>query len=311
VLTIKTVARYERTTLIELFDALLEDTGIFSGARARGKRVLLKPNFVMPEKREDPSTTHPDFYMALAQSFMKAGFVVGIGESPAFGSCADALRAHDVLEECAALGIEVVEFKAPRQVEGVDGARSYRTLSVAAELSEWDSVVNVPKVKTHRQFVFTGATKNLYGCVVGKRKFIRHNLCGNDPVRFAQMILANARAIDCVAHIGDGITAMHVLGPRGGEPYALNAVIVADDPLVHDVAQCYLIGLDPADTPLFQALSDEQMSAVNQAAAARLRESGLEPADDFVHAPLIHISFSPWAVARSGLRTLRYKLAQS
>ena len=299
---------YEETGLRNTLHQHLAASGALEALRQRGPRVLLKPNFVMPAAPDDPSTTHPAFYMAIATLLQDEGFRVGIGESPAFGSCAKALAAHGVLDECVRRDIRVVEFKTPRAYPGIAAYRFYRSLRIAREIGEWDSLVNLQKLKTHRQFVFTGATKNLYGCVVGKRKFIRHNLCANDPQRFAQMLLANARAANCALHIGDGIEAMHVLGPRGGAPFALGAILIADDPLAHDLAMCRLINLDAGETPLFQCLSAAEMGQLETDCIGAIAQSGLAPARDFVHAPQIHISFSPWAVARSGFRTLRYKL---
>lgn len=300
---------YTREAIAEALRSELQRHGLLQRLAARGERVLLKPNFVMPAPPDDASTTHPQFYMAVATVLQDAGFQVGIGESPAFGSCQAALAAHGVLDECRQRGIEVVAFRQARHYPGVSSERHYRRLSVAVELGAWHSVLNLPKLKTHRQFVFTGACKNLYGCVVGKRKFIRHNLCGNDPVRFARMILANAAHIDCPLHIGDGIEALHVMGPRGGQRFALGAIVISDDPLEHDLAQCWLTALAPQDTPLFQAAGAARLAALQAACAPALAASGLTPAQGFRHAPQVHISFSPWAVLRSTLRTLRHRLA--
>lgn len=274
-----------------------------------GPRVLLKPNFVVPAPAHDPSTTHPQVYLAVAELLLERGFSVGIGESPAFGSCRSALRAHGVLDECLALGIEVVEFRRSRAYPGVAGERAYHTLTVAAELDDWDAVINLPKLKTHQQFAFTAACKNLYGCVSGKRKFFRHNRCGNDPQRFARMILANARRVGCLLHIGDGVLAMHRTGPRGGEAFPLHRLLVATDPLSHDWLFCRLIGLDPRTTPLFRALGPAGSRAAERACREITAAPGFAAAEGFVHAPLRPISFNPWHVARSGWRSLRQGLA--
>ncbi|MCB1740403.1 MAG: DUF362 domain-containing protein [Gammaproteobacteria bacterium] len=299
---------YNREAIKALLETALADTPLLRGGPRQTPSVLLKPNFVMPAPRSDASTTHPELYMAIAELLLARGFRVGIGESPAFGSCARALAAHGVLEECLALGISVVEFRQPRAHAGVEDDRRFRRLTVAAELGQWDTIVNLPKVKTHQQFTFTGATKNLYGCVVGKRKFIRHNLCGNDPVRFARMIIATAAQTACSLHIGDGIEAMHVRGPRGGQSYPLGRLIVADDNLEHDWLLCRLIGLAPEDTPLFRALDQGERDALRATTESITTAEGFQAARDFRHAPLVHISFSPWAIARSGYRTIRYRL---
>jgi uncharacterized protein (DUF362 family) len=272
--------------------------------------VLLKPNFVMPAPRHDASTTHPEFYMAVAELMLERGLRVGIGESPAIGSCRQGLRAHGVLRECERRGIEVVEFRHAARYEGVADVASYQELTIAAELGDWDALVNLPKLKTHQQFTFTAATKNLYGCVTGKRKFIRHNRCANDPVRFAGMLLANAGRSGCVLHVCDAIEALHVKGPRGGKPFPMHRVIVADEHLAHDWLCCRMIGLDPAQTPLFRAVSQAEKVRAEAACAPILANTSFEPADGFVHALRTDISFSPAAIARSGYRRLRHALGR-
>jgi len=246
--------RYDRDAIKRQLDPLILDRHLVNATSAR-RRVLLKPNFVVPAPRSDASKTHPEFYLAVAELLLDRGFRVGIGESPAIGSCKSALKAHDAYEECVRLGVDVVEFKGVQDYEGVASERNYGRLTIAEELSSWDTLINLPKLKTHQQFTFTAATKNLYGCVSGKRKFFRHNLCANDPVRFARMILANANRAASSLHIGDGITAMHVKGPRNGKPFALNRIIVAEDHLAHDWLFCLMTGLDPLATPLFMAAS--------------------------------------------------------
>lgn len=299
--------RYDREAIKQQLDSVVTDQHLADAVDGR-RRVLLKPNFVMPAPRDDASTTHPEFYLAVAELLIDRGFHVGIGESPAIGSCRAALKAHEVLEECGRLGVEIVEFKGVQQYDGVESDKNYGRLTIAHELDDWDSLINLPKLKTHQQFTFTAASKNLYGCVTGKRKFFRHNLCANDPVRFASMILANANKAACALHIGDGVNAMHVKGPRNGEAFPLHRIIVAEDHLAHDWLFCLLTGLDPMSTPLFLAASLAQRQSARAQAELIEASDDFQVADEFIHAPLIHISFSPWAIARSGYRTLRHSL---
>lgn len=298
--------RYHRAEIKTALRPVLEELALLDKLKNR-RRVLLKPNFVVPAPRDDASTTHPELYMAVAELLLEAGFAVGIGESPAFGSCTRALKAHGVLEECRERGIEVVEFTQHRAYAGLEDEKHYRELNIAGELQDWDAVINLPKLKAHQQFTFTAAAKNLYGCVAGKRKFFRHNVCGNDPVRFARMILANAAEADCVLHIGDGIQAMHVKGPRGGRSFPLGKIIVADDYLAHDWLFCRLTALEPLSTPLFQAASDSAARRAEEACRDIVAADDFQPADDFIHARLTDISFSPRLVVRSAWRMVKYK----
>jgi uncharacterized protein (DUF362 family) len=299
---------YQREQIKNLLRPILDEQNLFKAPETTRRRVLLKPNFVKTLPRDDASTTHPEFYMAIAELLLERGCEVGIGESPAIGSCAGALRTHGVLDECRERGIHVIEFKQPENYAGVSEEKHYRELTIAHELRDWDAIINLPKLKTHRQFTFTGASKNLYGCVTGKRKFFRHNLCGNDPKRFARMILANAAKANCVLHIGDGIEALHVLGPTGGKNYPLGKIIVSDDYLTHDWLFCRLTNLDPLTTPLFQAAGRAAQDRVDAACREIVESPDFRVTEDFIHAPLIHISFSPWHIARSGWRTVKYNL---
>ena len=104
-------SNYDRNEIKSRIDSLLNEIDFYTLLPKAG-RILLKPNFVVPSPKEDPSCTHPDFYMAIATLLLGKGYQVGIGESPAFGSCRAALKAHGVLEEVESLGIEVVEFNA-------------------------------------------------------------------------------------------------------------------------------------------------------------------------------------------------------
>jgi uncharacterized protein (DUF362 family) len=301
-------AAYDRnaikTQLVTAIDAL----GGLERVLGDRRRIVLKPNFVVPERAEKAATTHPEVYMAVAELLLESGRQVAIGESPAFGTAESAVRLHGVQQECLDRGIPVFTFRRAKQTAGIADPR-YRKLSVAAELDEYDAIINLPKLKVHQQFVFTGATKNLYGCVTGKRKFYRHNICANDPVRFARMIIANARLVAPVLNIGDGISAMHVKGPRGGRPYPLGQLLVSDSFLEHDWLVCRLIGLDPLATPLFQALPEVEHAALDAACAALLPADFAAPAD-FRQSYLIDISFSPWHLLRSFWRSMKFQLRE-
>jgi uncharacterized protein (DUF362 family) len=299
---------YDRAVIKQHLATTFDEMGGLESLLGDKRRIVLKPNFVVPEVPEKAATTHPDVYMAVAEILQESGREVAIGESPGFGSAESAVRLHGVQQECADRGIRVLTFRRAKTTGGIADP-SYRKLSIAAELDEFDALVNLPKLKVHQQFVFTAATKNLYGCVTGKRKFYRHNICANDPVRFARMIIKNAELVDPVLNIGDGITAMHVKGPRGGQPYPLGKLVVSDSFLEHDWLVCQLIGLAQLDTPLFQALPVEDHAALIAACEGLLPADFAVPAD-FRQSYRIHISFSPWHLLRSIWRTVKFQIQE-
>ena len=306
---LSTSSDYDRSYIKKALRKLL-DQGDYWQKLSKKKSILLKPNFVIAEAAELCATTHPDFYMALAEILQEKDFKVSIGESPAFGSCADALKAHNVYQECLDKNIGIVEFKTHEKYDSPEGSHDYGTLTIAAELQNFDAIINLPKLKVHQQFVFTAATKNLYGCVSGKRKVWRHNLCKNDPVAFAKMVIVNAEKANAIFHIADGIQALHVKGPRNGKPYPLGKIIISDSFLELDYIFCKLVNMDISETPLFQALSKKSIKEIEKSTQELLLSPEFSPVTDFIPSYRTDISFSPFFLLRSAYRSFKFKLSK-
>ena len=301
---------YDRTQIKSALSDALAQWGGIEQLLAGKQRIVLKPNFVVPEVAEHAATTHPEFYLAVAELLLDHGKQVTIGESPAFGSAEQAVTMHGAREECQRLGVQVMTFRQAAEITCVAGSSSYRSLTIAAELADFDAMINLPKLKVHQQFVFTAATKNLYGCVTGKRKFVRHNLCRNDPTMFARMLLQNAAAAAPVLNIGDGIVAMHVKGPRGGKPFPLQRIVVSDCYLEHDWVAARLIGLKAAETPLFAALSVAERRQLADNCQETLADPLAAPAKGFRQSYRVPISFAPHQFARTLWRSCLFRLRE-
>lgn len=305
-LVYRRVDTYRRPTLKAAIADALAPWGGLAGLIGSRRNLLLKPNFVAPAA--DHSLTQPDFYLAVAELLLDHGCRVTIADSPAFGSAALCMRMQGALDEVRHLGIGVLTLQKPAPSHGVPShqAQRFNTLTIAAELQDYDALINLPKLKVHQQFVFTGATKNLYGCVTGKRKAWRHFVCENNPVLFAQMILANARAANPLISIADGITSLHVRGPRGGQPYPLHLLAVSDDTLAIDWLYCHRIGLPQLDTPLFQALDPAERDRLAALCAPIVNSPDFPVAGpDHLLSEPTPIQFSPRAMVRSVYRSLK------
>ena len=46
----------------------------------------------------------------------------------------------------------------------------FRRIEVSRLVLEADTIINLPKMKTHGQMLLTLGVKNLFGCIVGRRK---------------------------------------------------------------------------------------------------------------------------------------------
>jgi len=273
---------------LKLEEALKSWGGIKELLNGR-KNILLKPNLIKPQPVEMGITTHPVFILAIAEFLIDFGYKVSVADSPALGSAEHCLKKLGIDEELKKRGIPFFSFKQKRYFQGSGGPFSY--ISISREIFDFDGLINLPKLKTHCQSGFTGAVKNLYGCVPGKAKALRHMICGNNLQTFMKMILKNAEIVAPILTIADGIEALHQHGPTRGEIYPLHSIFVADSCLEMDWAFCKLIGLSPESTPLFQA-SGKSFDSL------KVLGDPLERAKDFVHAKQIPISFNPFRILR-------------
>lgn len=265
------------------------------------RNLLLKPNFIQPDRAEICSTTHPTFILAVIDFLQENGFQVTIGESPAFGSVEACIEALELTQPLQDRSVPFFTFKKLRTFEtGATG--SYQRITIASELDQFDGVINLPKLKTHCQHHFTGATKNLYGCVPGKRKALRHMQSKNDLGAFTRMLLYNAKEAAPILNIADGIYSMHKHGPRKGEPFPLNVLLVSENYLSLDDTFCRIINLPPNETPLFREAGN--------CGADQLLGDPLVYHSDFIHANLTPIMFNPFQMIRSYLRSLRARLKE-
>ncbi len=300
---VRTVTEYDRQAVKTAIDDALRT--LPQDPLDACRTVLLKPNFIVPEDHRKASTTHPEFYLAAAELLLDAGKAVTIADSPAFGSTGMCIRAHKARAECRRLGVNILNLRRSRRIDGVPKHPHYGTLSIAADLERFDAVVNLPKLKVHGQFVFTGATKNLFGCVVGKRKAYRHFRSQNCLEGFARMIHATAAAVNPVLNLGDGIAALHKNGPRNGEPYPLETVVVSDSYLEFDWYFARRIGLDPATTPLFRVVPKGRRQQLEAACKDLFTDPAFTVPDDFVPAPPNPIEFTLGRVVRSVWKSIR------
>jgi uncharacterized protein (DUF362 family) len=178
---------------------------------------------------------------------LDCGATVAVGDSPAFGTARVVARLCGLTEALRDMPVPVVNLGRPRPVRLSFGGR----IGVASRALEAEAVVNIPRLKVHDQMGMTGAVKNTFGCVAGSRKSLAHQLYGGRGNRFERLIIEVMQALPDTFHLLDGITAMHVHGPGGGEPFALGLVAAAKNPVALDTAVCGLLGLAPDMVPLW------------------------------------------------------------
>ncbi len=221
---------------------LIDNLGGWGKYIRPGESVLLKVNLLSARQPERGVTTHPEVVKAVAQNLIDYGVTVAIGDSPggADKGVERVFRNTGMITVAEELGIPWVKFETggARRIDVDDRI----TLFLTEAASDFDHIINMPKLKTHSLTLFTGAVKNLFGMVPGLRKATYHKLFPL-PGEFARMLVAIYANSPVTLHIMDGIVGMEGNGPASGELRDVHLLLASTDGVALDAVASYIIGI--------------------------------------------------------------------
>jgi len=218
----------------------------------RGDHVLVKPNCICSAPPTQPAQTHPAVILALCRQLLDYGAKPFVGDSPAWGTLHGALRQLGIVDELSRLGVPIVPFKRAVRADNIDG-KVFKKLTVDAAALEADAIVNLPKLKAHRQVLLTVVIKNMFGCVNGRRKALWHVKVGGYENYFGRMLVETYDLLRPVINIVDAVVAMEGKGPIKGTPRHVGLLLAATDGPALERVMADLVGLKPARLPTLQA----------------------------------------------------------
>jgi len=146
----------------------------------KGKRVLLKPNFVFPQPY--PVTTDPDVIFATARLLRDAGAKeVEVFDAPGtflIGTEKETFNYNRIVERAKVEGVRVVIGDAAQRVQYVKtrrkGWRAYPEIVVHRKVCEAPVIINMPCLKRHHTSYLTCALKNNFGAIYGAQRWDAH-----------------------------------------------------------------------------------------------------------------------------------------
>jgi uncharacterized protein (DUF362 family)/NAD-dependent dihydropyrimidine dehydrogenase PreA subunit len=212
-----------------------------------GERIMLKPNILAGDPPARAVTTHPTVLAGMVRVLRDAGAEVCFGDSPGLDAPRQAAERSGLYDAGVQNGARFVEFTANEHLDTSEG-KAVKRLPVARVVLDCDGVINLPKMKAHQLTRITGAVKNLFGCIAGRRKALYH-VQFQDPRAFSRLLVALAMQIHPRLHVMDGVIAMEGNGPRGGNPHLMQVLILSADPIAVDATFCRLIAMDPGFVP--------------------------------------------------------------
>jgi len=144
--------------------------------------------------------------------------------------------------------VELVSFDTSVEIPYPSGL-TLKKFTLARPLTEVDKVISLAKMKTHSFMDITGATKNLFGFIVGlgKAQFHLRMQARRD---FAGMIIDLANLVNPVLSIVDGIVGMEGKGPRNGTPINTGLMLAGINCFAVDIVMAEMMGFNPEQTPV-------------------------------------------------------------
>ena len=209
-----------------------------------GKKVLLKPNLLRGFASEKCVTTHPILIEAVCRVLKDLGVSqIDLSDSPAIGSLPSVARKAGYSDFSKRYGVRIVPLSNPVPLISEENIAH---LKIAGNIREYDSIINLPKFKSHCQMTLTLSIKNLFGLVIGKRKPVLHCLVKNDKLTFGKMLIDIAKHVAPSLTIIDGIHAMQGNGPINGTPYPLRLLAAGKDMTALDRVMAEIVNV-PCD----------------------------------------------------------------
>jgi uncharacterized protein (DUF362 family) len=230
----------------DLADLLRRGLGFFA-PELRGRRVVLKPNYV----EFDPHgaiNTHPRMVEAAVLAFLRLGAAeVIVAEGAGHRRDTEYLLAASGLDAVLReRSVRFVDLNLDRVEDAALPTRFTRLgrLWLPRTVLDADLLVSMPKLKMHHWAGVTLSMKNLFGIVPGAIYGWPKNVLHQAGIPGSIVDINAALEMPRLA-IVDGIVGMEGNGPIQGEARAAGVVVIGDDLPAVDATCARIMGVDP------------------------------------------------------------------
>ncbi|MGZ4850223.1 MAG: DUF362 domain-containing protein [Candidatus Bathyarchaeia archaeon] len=214
-----------------------------SGLQGKHK-IFIKPNLSHPEYLPGVVTS-PKLIQQLVGLLRDWNSEVIVGESNGFNyPCWNAFDKTGVEAAVKAAGGSVINLSEDKVVEvKFQGNTPLSRLFLPKTVLEADAVVDLPLMKTHEFMAYSGAVKNLFGCVPSNKRIYLHPYL---PEVFYRLYTLFKPQLT----IMDARTGIEGNGPTKGKPVKMRLMITGNDALAVDITATKIMELDWKQTYL-------------------------------------------------------------
>ena len=243
-------ADYDRDRVLGAVRRAVDLLGGMGAFVKPGDRVLIKPNLLKAAQPAEAVVTHPEVLRAVIRLVHKSGAKALVGDSPGFGELRRVCEKSGIMDVIEEEGAALAEMSEAVQIKNTG---QFHRFEICRDVLEADAIINVPKFKTHGMMTLTGAVKNLFGCIPGRRKVQWHLNAGINRDAFARMLVELCGLIKPRLTVMDAIVGMEGNGPGSGDPRELGLVLAGGDPVAIDVVCGKLVRADLALLAIIRA----------------------------------------------------------
>jgi uncharacterized protein (DUF362 family) len=215
------------------------------GAGLRGKHtVFVKPNMSHPGYIPGV-VTDPELLSDLVSLLRDEAREVIVGESNGFNyPCRSAFENTGIEAAVKKAGGLVINLSEDKVVKvKFPGGCSLKRLFLPKTVLDADAVVDVGLMKTHEFAVYSGAIKNLFGCVPNDRRIYLHPYLPEVFYRLYMVFKPQLTVMD--ARVG-----IEGNGPTKGKPVKMDLVLTSNDALALDITATKIMCIDWKETYL-------------------------------------------------------------
>jgi uncharacterized protein (DUF362 family) len=229
-----------RGSISDILKQAVADSGL------RGKRkIYVKPNMSHPEYLPGVVTS-PQLLSELVSLLRDENSEVVVGESDGFNyPCNSAFEKTGIEAAVKKAGGSVINLSEDKIVKVKFPANSspLEELLLPKTVLDADAVVDLPLMKTHEFAMYSGALKNLFGCIPSNRRIYLHPYLPEVFYRLYTILKPQLTVMD--ARIG-----IEGNGPTKGKAVEMDLMLSSNDALAIDITATKIMELNWRQTYL-------------------------------------------------------------
>jgi uncharacterized protein (DUF362 family) len=218
-------------------DKILKETIKESGLSKQNK-IFIKPNISHPEFVPGV-VTDPELLSGVVRLLRDSTTEVLVGESNGYNySCQFAFEKTGLKEAVQKAGGTAINLSEDEvvKINFRNSPNSPKKLFLPKTVLEADAIVDLALMKTHEFTTYSGAIKNLFGCIPSNRRIYLHPFL--NEVFYKLYSILNPKLT-----IMDARVALEGNGPTKGDPVEMNLILTSDSALATDIIASEIMGL--------------------------------------------------------------------